>query len=269
MTYRSEGDIHTNGINIHYHRSGTPDKPPLFLLHGITDSGAVWRRVARDLASDYDLVMPDARGHGQSDDASNGFSLTLLADDVAGVMKALGLQKSYVWGHSMGAITAAIVAAQYPEQVRAVVLEDPPLFEVTPVKPPVTPPASAAPDFRSMSVEERLATARAMNPTWHPDELPPWAESKAQVDPTVTQHLWSVRSHPWREVLAQIECPTLLLTGSPTAGAIVTPEVAAEAHRLLKRGQVLQLEGSGHNIHRESYEQTLHVVRTFLHTHDS
>ena len=60
------GDIETNGIRMHYHRTGG-DKPALVLSHGATDSGLCWTRVARVLEADYDVIMPDARGHGRSD----------------------------------------------------------------------------------------------------------------------------------------------------------------------------------------------------------
>jgi hypothetical protein len=51
------GDVDANGVRIHYYRTGG-EKPPLVLSHGATDSGRCWTRVARDLESDYDVIMP-------------------------------------------------------------------------------------------------------------------------------------------------------------------------------------------------------------------
>jgi pimeloyl-ACP methyl ester carboxylesterase len=275
MSNRFEGDVSANGINIHYHRTGTTGKPVLLLLHGITDSGRVWQRVARDLEGEYDMVMTDARGHGQSGDLSNGFSITMLGEDAAGVIQGLGLERTYVWGHSMGAVTAATLAANYPDLVRAAVLEDPPfLSTVAEVaqraaarEEEAANSAQSFPNFRAMSPEERLSVAAAMNPRWHPDELPPWAESKAQFDPAIGQHIGLFLGYPWREALPRIECPTLLVIGDPDAGAIVTPEVAREGVALLKVGRAVRIAGSGHNIHREGYEQTMQAVREFLQTY--
>lgn len=273
MSQWFEGDIDANGVQIHYHRTGSAGKPALLLLHGITDSGRVWQRVARDLEDDYDIITTDARGHGQSADLARGFSIPLLADDAAGVIQGLGLHQPYLWGHSMGAITAATLAANYPDLVRAAVLEDPPLLSAAAAQNVAAREEAAAtrarsfPDFRALTPEERLATAAAMNPRWHADELPPWAESKAQFDPAVGNYFASFQGYPWRAVLARIACPTLLVTGDPEAGAIVTPEVAREAMALLQRGQVVRVAGSGHNIHREGYEQTMQAVRTFLGAH--
>src|SRR5690242_9636714 len=133
MTTWFDGYVHANGINIHYYRSGGNNKPPIVLLHGFTDSGLCWTRVARDLEGDYDVIMTDARGHGRSSRLDeNQFSTTLLADDAAAAIRALALNKPYLFGHSMGAITSAAVAATYPELVRALVLEDPPFMDMPP-----------------------------------------------------------------------------------------------------------------------------------------
>src|SRR2546427_1340331 len=127
MTAWSEGNVQANGITIHYHRTGGNNKPSILLLHGITDNGLCWSRVAHDLEGSHNVIMTDARGHGRSDGIATGFSINILADDAAAVIRALDLEKPFLFGHSMGAITAATVAATYPELVRAIVLEDPPL----------------------------------------------------------------------------------------------------------------------------------------------
>ena len=61
-----------NRINIHYTRTGGK-KPPLILLHGLMTNGACWTPVARDLEGEYDVIMPDARGHGKSSAPNDGY----------------------------------------------------------------------------------------------------------------------------------------------------------------------------------------------------
>ncbi len=104
MTVLSEGNVQTNDITIHYYRTGGDHKPSILLLHGITDSGQCWPRAAHDLEGSHDVIMTDARGHGHSGTSAD-FSIALLAEDAAAVIRALGLEKPCVWGHSMGAIT--------------------------------------------------------------------------------------------------------------------------------------------------------------------
>ncbi len=117
--------VKTNGITLHYTRTGG-DKPPIVLCHGIMDSGACWPRVAPVLSQTHDLIMLDARGHGLSDAPASGYTWQALAEDLAGAITALALTRPGIIGHSMGAGTAAVVAARYPDRVGFLVLEDPP-----------------------------------------------------------------------------------------------------------------------------------------------
>ncbi|MFN2157062.1 MAG: alpha/beta fold hydrolase, partial [Anaerolineae bacterium] len=55
-----------NGVDLHYYRTGKEGGPPLVLAHGFSDDGQCWYRLATDLEADFDVVMPDARGHGLS-----------------------------------------------------------------------------------------------------------------------------------------------------------------------------------------------------------
>jgi N-formylmaleamate deformylase len=278
MTASSEGNVQANGIAIHYYRTGGDKKPAILLLHGITDSGLCWPRVAADLEGGYDLIMTDARGHGHTG-TSTDFSIALLADDAASVIRALGLEKPYVWGHSMGAITAATLAAAYPDLVRAIVLEDPPLRD-DPLF--LTPPDKALFqtggeqqeqygwqwlfELRALPRQERIARGFALNPNWAKEEIIPWADSKAELHIDILEPALAAVAHatPWREVISRIECPILLVTGDPELHAIVTPEIAQEAAQLWKQGEVLHMSGAGHNIHRDRYDETMASVRAFL-----
>ena len=72
MTGWMDGYVKSNGIRIHYYRTGG-DKPPLVLNHGAMDDGLCWTRVARVLEQDYDVIMLDARGHGLSDSGQGDY----------------------------------------------------------------------------------------------------------------------------------------------------------------------------------------------------
>jgi pimeloyl-ACP methyl ester carboxylesterase len=234
--------------------------------------------VTHELEGSYDVIMTDARGHGRSG-TSTDFSITLLADDAAAVIRALDLEKPYVWGHSMGAITAATLAAMYPDLVRAIVLEDPPLrdeplFQTTPDKALFQTGGEQQEQYgwqwlfelRALPREERIARGFALNPNWAREEIIPWADSKAELNIDILEPaLAAVASAaPWREVISRIECPILLITGDPQLHAIVTPEIAQQASHLWKRGEVLHMSGAGHNIHRDRYDETMASVRAFL-----
>lgn len=256
----ASGDVEVNGVRLHYHRTGGGGRP-LVLLHGFSDSGLCWTRVARDLEGDYDVVMPDARGHGRSDRAGAGFDATGRAVDAAGLIRGLGLDHVALAGHSMGAQTAAEIAATEPDLVACLILEDPPWRDAIRTAPGRWDYIRRAQEMRR---EEVPAFLRELHPTWDDAEVDPWVDAKRQFDLSLLDAPRPGSSRPWREVAAAIRCPMLLLTADPDLGAIVTPEAGVEAARLA-RGRVERIAGAGHNIRREQYPAYRAAFVDFLH----
>jgi pimeloyl-ACP methyl ester carboxylesterase len=229
------------------------------LLHGFSDAGLCWTRVARDLEADYDVVMPDARGHGRSQRAEGPPEPGSLAAAAAGLIRGLDLDRVALMGHSMGAATAAEVAGTDPDLVACLVLEDPPWrdrMDSTPARWDYLRRAQELP------ADELSAYCREMHPTWDEVEVGPWAEAKRQFDLSLIGGL-RANPRPWREIAGAIRSPMLLITADNDLGAIVTPEAGAEAARLA-HGQVEHIAGAGHNIRRERYEDYRAAVRNFL-----
>lgn len=113
-----------NGITQSYTRTG-PGKPTIILLHGLTANGVCWAPVARALQNDYDLIMVDARGHGRSMRPDFGYRYTDLANDVIGLINRLKIPAPILVGHSMGGMTATVVANLSPKILHGLVLADP------------------------------------------------------------------------------------------------------------------------------------------------
>lgn len=272
LPHWTEHDIVVGGIKTHYTRTGAGDKPPLVLLHGFSDNGLCWLPVARDLEAEWDVFLPDARGHGKSERVQAGGTYDHPAD-IAALIGALGLVKPVVGGHSMGAATASTLEARFPGLVRALVLEDPPWRDWAPPPPPEegqnaqkTPPPNPWWDWLSKlpgtPVEEIIAKGKADNPAWPEIEWQAWAESKLQLDVNILKAEGT--RMPWQEVAKAVKVPALLLTGDTTRGAIVSPETAAEAARLSPFIRVVNIPGVGHNIRRENYPRFMQAVTAFL-----
>lgn len=278
MATWTEGNVQAHDITIHYSRTGDKNNPSVLLLHGITDNGRCWSRMAADLADSYDVIMTDARAHGHSGASTGEVSISLLAEDAAAVIRALELQKPFVIGHSMGAVTAATVAANYPDVVRAVILEDPPLLDRAPSQATInqdlvgSTEEQSVPsrwqwlfDLRALTREERIARGRVLNPTWAEEEIIPWADSKGEMNVAFLEPAHAALiAFQWRDTMSRIQCPILLITGEPQQGAIVTPEIARQAASLWKQGEVVHIAGAGHSIHRDRYAEVMAAVRTFL-----
>jgi N-formylmaleamate deformylase len=263
-----EGDVVANGIRIHYHRTGG-DKPPLVLSHGATDAGLCWTRLARALAPDYDVIMPDARGHGRSEAPPDGYDSDTRAADLAGFIRALRLERPAVGGHSMGAQTTFYLLAREPGLTRCAILEDP-VFRPRDSQPDEAARAAWAARTRRL-LDERatlgrdglIARGRAEHPDWDETEFGPWADAKLQLSPHFAGSRPAERL-TWWDTLPALTEPILLITGDPDRGGIVTPPVAAEAARLQPRLRVAHLAGAGHNVRREQFDAYLAVVRAFL-----
>src|SRR5947209_3386414 len=103
----TEHDLTVGANNLHYARMGVRSGPPVVLLHGFSDAGPCWIRFASDLATEYDLILPDAAGHGRSSAPTQGEALGRAVTDVFGLLDALGLDQVAMVGHSMGASAAA------------------------------------------------------------------------------------------------------------------------------------------------------------------
>lgn len=266
MAHWQSGDIVVNKLKLHYTRTGG-DKPPVVLAHGFSDDGLCWTPVARQLEADYDVVMVDARGHGRSDAPKRGYGSLEHAGDLAGVIAGLGLQRPAVLGHSMGAATALALAGTYPDLVRAILLEDPPPWWMTPADD--RPGARRARfgdwiiDLKRKTREELIAHARNQSPTWSEEELGPWADSKLRLSFNVLSR-GKAAAIDWPATVRRIACPTLLITADPDKGAIVPPEAAATFKELVPQAQVVHIAGAGHNIRREQFARYMEVVKAFL-----
>jgi pimeloyl-ACP methyl ester carboxylesterase len=266
MTPWQSGDIKVNKLTLHYTRTGG-DKPPIVLAHGFSDDGLCWTPVAKLLEADYDVVMVDARGHGRSDAPKRGYGSVEHAGDVAGVIKGLGLQRSAILGHSMGAVTALALAGLYPDLPRAILLEDPPPWWMTPAD---GRPSGRRPrfgdwilDLKRKTREEMIAQCHAQSPAWSEDELGPWADAKLRLSVHVLN-----RGKPapieWPATIQRITCPVLLITADTDKGAIVSPEAATIFKTLVPQAQVVHIAGAGHNIRREQFARYVEIIKAFL-----
>ncbi|MBN1671643.1 MAG: alpha/beta hydrolase [Kiritimatiellae bacterium] len=261
-----QGDIVANGVRLHYHRTGG-DGPPVVLAHGITDKGLCWCRTARALESTYDCVMVDARGHGQSEAPADGYGPAVHGADFAGLIQGLALGRPAFVGHSMGAGIGIVVAAQNPESVACLVLEDPPVRAAQTQTAPATDRAEqrarAIADRKSVPVSELMANCARNHPRMDEEEIRHWAESKMEVSPHVAK--WHPAGQPdWFDLIGRIRCPILLLTGDPAKGAIVTPETAERLAGLWQDGRVVNFPAAGHCIRYNDFDAFIRVVQPFL-----
>ncbi len=266
-----------DGTRIYYTRTGG-GKPPVLLLHGVQGSGLTWLRTALALETAYDVIMPDARGHGQSGRIGPGLSAEQLVGDLILLLRTLGLDRPFVVGHSMGADLAGRLAATYP--VRAAVLVDPALHNVAAalaIDPDAPPPWMQAlvATLRALKEQphaERMAAGLRLLPPGTPvlDEADyvSFVDAQAHFDLQFFRYAAAMGylvEAP--EVIAAIAAPMLLLTARPMLpGTSIEPGVTTfETH--WRVGQHVHVADSGHFIMFEQFERFISLLTRFLAEH--
>ena len=261
---RDERLIPANGVNVHVCLMGDPGKPPMMMIHGIYDQWESWSMVVEDFMTEYRLILVDLRGHGRSDKPVRGYAPADYAADMAGVIRALGLTSIPVIGHSLGAVTTAYLAADYPELVSVAVLEDPPgRFD----------PASASRmqpmlDAKRATEDETYAFFKEIGPTLGKER---WRDQTRRLRNTADGAFEVILE--WAETgqapdilgtMMRIQCPTLLMQSDPNAGGVLPDDVARQIATNLPHGDHQQFPGTGHNIHKDQPQVFARAVMEFL-----
>ncbi len=112
--------LQVNGFEMYYEIIGQGE--PLVLLHGFTSTGASWSDVSGDFAENFQLIIPDLRGHGASTNPSGQLTHRQFALDIYGLLDHLGIEKFKAMGGSSGGMTLLHMATQQAERIESMVL---------------------------------------------------------------------------------------------------------------------------------------------------
>lgn len=270
--------IEINRLRLHYTRTGG-DKPPLVLVHGFSEDGLVWTALAEVLEDQYDLIMPDARGHGQSDGAKTGLGTAELASDLHGLISALGLDKPAVLGHSMGGMTTLALAGLHPHVPGAILIEDAMPFEMRRTSAEHDRASDGLRAYlntiKGKNHEQLMAWRRIQSPNWSETDIRTFADAKIRLNPQTLAPFLSrdaVAPDPrdiappidWPVLLRQIQCPALLITGDPELGVMVSPSQAASLQQQMPTLRVAQIANASHDVRRDQSSDFLAAITPFL-----
>ncbi len=264
MAEWTSGYVKSNGLDIFYTRTGG-DKRPILLAHGYSDDGSCWTDVAKLLEEDYDVVMYDAIGHGNSARIAKDVPIN-LALDMEHIIKGLGLEKPAIMGHSMGANTIVDYATAHADEVSLVILEDVLWFDSNSsyIR---KPKAYTIADLQQGTLEDAIKLSKEVHPR-HKDSVHQyWASSKLKFDLTWDDRSIQAKKYDWKKNSPKITCPTLLLSAEVEKGGLMTPKVGAEALSFLPNAQWAYIPHAGHTIRYEQFDITMAVVKNFLKHH--
>lgn len=268
--------IDNAGVSLHVAEDGPADGPVVVLLHGITSCTDTWDWLVPALADTHRVLRLDFRGHGASGRAGSYHFPDYVSDAIALCEQVVG-GPSVLVGHSLGGGTAAAVAQQRPDLVRAVVLEDPALFG-----------ANASAEMESNALRDAFGLMRQTIPMLqengvtvdqlaailtdspatsggtfgdllHPDGIRAMASGMLQIDAAVLDPVLDGSMVTAFDPQATIPVPGVVLAADTTRpDAVVRASTIAELAEHSPHVDVRVVTGAGHLIHDElAHRQTV------------
>jgi pimeloyl-ACP methyl ester carboxylesterase len=252
--------VMANGIALHVEEQGAGDLALIF-LHYWGGSSRTWRHVTPPLAKSYRTIATDHRGWGESDAPLGGYALADLADDAAGVIDALGIQRHVLVGHSMGGKVAQLLASRRPVGLLGLVLVAP--APPTPLRLPADAREAMADAYSSrQSVDATIDQVLTGKPLSPEDRAQVITDSLRGAPPAKAAWPNSTSQEDISVAVAAINVPTLVIGGELDR----VDTVDALRSELLPRIPQAMLEvlpGTGHLSPLESPEEIAGLIAEF------
>jgi pimeloyl-ACP methyl ester carboxylesterase len=263
--------IFVNNINLGYsdHGAGLP----VIFLHAFPLNKSMWdgdiQALLSEAANRFRLVSLDWRGFGESEIADDVSTMELFADDVAGLMDALGIQKAILCGLSMGGYAAFAFLRKYPQRLAGLILAD-----TRPGADTAEARANRENVARLAETEGAEAIANLQLPRLISDYT---RQHHPEVEIRVRQMINAAtprgiaaasRGMAQRldsmDLLASIACPTLVIVGEQDG--LTPPDVAREYAAQIPGAQFALIPRAGHLSNLEQPEAFFSAIHTFLYS---
>jgi pimeloyl-ACP methyl ester carboxylesterase len=272
--------VDTGEVRLHAVIGG--DGPPLLLIHGWPGSWYYWRLVMPALARDFEVVAVDQRGIGLSDKPEDGYDVGTLANDLVGLMDALGHQQFAVVGVDTGMLIGYALAADDPERVVRVALGEAPLPGITSPNPLILPDQVKArlwhiPFNQQDKINEQLVTGREdiyfgaeFDASAGTNKLPAatvryYVEGLSDPDALhgsfqLYRAFGATTAQNEQRKTRRLAMPVLAMGGAESLGAMVADTMKLTADDV----QTLVIPGIGHWLAEQSPEELVAALTEFL-----
>lgn len=252
--------VEGNGLKFHYLDWGNPQKPPLVLLHGVGQTCHTWDLFAAAMSPHFHVMAFDQRGHGDTDWAPDkDYSRKTMVQDAEAFTSALGLDRFFLTGMSMGGANSLSFTAKNPDRVEALVVVDiGPRVESKGVKHI----RDFMKDFREFdSLEEAADTIHKFNPrrplevirkytvVYNLKQLPS-GKWTWKYDTYFSQGHQRVDMKKMQDELSQdvkkIRCPTLVVKGAESD--VLSLDGARGLQESIPGSEFALVAGAGHSV---------------------
>jgi len=248
-----------NGIEVAYERRG--GGAPLVLIHGYPLDHTIWDPVATLLENDFDLILPDLRGFGQSGAIRTKYLLTDMAADLAALLDLLKIKTAVIAGHSMGGYVALAFARCYPSRLRGLGL--------------VASQAVADPPEKKAGRYQMADRVEADGVGEVAESMPPLLTAGAGLQAALKQLILrqppegvagALRAMADRpdstDILPTFDFQVAIIHG--LADKIIPSERAREVRAAVKIGHLVEIKGIGHMPMMEAPQVTAETLKILL-----
>jgi pimeloyl-ACP methyl ester carboxylesterase len=247
-----------NGIDLAFERRGKGT--PLVLVHGYPLDHTIWQPVVPLLENDFDLIIPDLPGFGESHVHGNNSLLPGMAEDLAALLGYLKIKKVVVIGHSMGGYVALAFARAYSESLLGLGLVASQALADSPEKKASRYQEAehilshgvgdVAADMSTKLTDNPILQAHLKNLMMkqHPQGLAEALKAMAE-------------RHDSMQLLQELSIPVVLVHG--LADKLIPPERARSIRKVVKDGYLTEIEGAGHMPMMEAPQVTAEALKTF------
>ena len=272
--YREEKDhsiaeverVPVGDIDIAYRVLGQGD--PIVLIMGYGSTMDMWDPLFLDnLSSQYRVVIFDNRGMGNTITPPGNFSIAQFANDTAGLMAALGIEKSHVLGWSMGSFVAQELVIRYPERVNKIIL----YAGDCGGKEAVMPSPQVLNDLSNTSGSPEESGMRLFNLLFPKDWLSrqpafyKWfpLPKETSLPDNIQRQAQAIATWPGAcDRLGSIKSPTLVVTG--TEDVIAPPQNAFILAQRINASWLVQFEGAGHGLMYQYPDRLARIIADFI-----
>jgi pimeloyl-ACP methyl ester carboxylesterase len=263
--------VKVDGLTLNYEQQGAGE--PLLLIPYLAADHACYAFQVAEYAKHFTCISVDLRGTGESDKPDGLWSIELLAEDIAGLMRALGLGQAHVAGLSFGAVVGMWLAVKHPDTVKSLSLHaawtrtDPFLTTVVQSWQTLAKALGSVPETIIMGIFPWCLTPElfAAKPDYV-NSLAEFVRSRpAQPVTAFLQQSNAVLAHDIEPHIARITAPTQVTCGA--RDLLTSTRFAEPISRAIRGAELLVFDGCAHAPIYERVEEFNQRTLAFLTRH--
>ncbi|GAB4500036.1 MAG: alpha/beta fold hydrolase [Anaerolineales bacterium] len=248
--------ITVNGIELAYQRRGKG--MPLVLIHGYPLDHSIWNDITPLLENDYDLILPDLRGFGESAAIDSPYSISDIASDLAALLDSLGVEQTALAGHSMGGYVALAFAKAFPDRVNGLALISSQAAADTPERKEGRYKTAADVAENGVQIVADAMTDK-LSPSQHVRDIVRPLIAKQSVSGVAGALKAMAEREDLTSFIASFKLPLVLIHGN--ADGLIPVDRAREIKSLLTTAHLVELAGAGHMPMMEMPKETAAALK--------